>query len=111
MFRIKFNSSFKARVRSGSSTPPPTGETRTDFLDGAVPRRIATTVHYGLTYGSSFLASPRMDTGGVQNLRILVVTENFLPKVDGVTRTLARLLEHLQREGHDVLLLGPDSNL
>lgn len=46
-----------------------------------------------------------------QKLRILIVTENFLPKVDGVTRTLSRLLEHLQAQGHEALLLGPHSDM
>ncbi|KAL1934689.1 hypothetical protein VTP01DRAFT_6871 [Rhizomucor pusillus] len=44
-------------------------------------------------------------------MRIAVITENFLPKVDGVTRTLSRLLEHLQANGHQVLLLGPESGM
>ncbi|GAA5821471.1 hypothetical protein JCM10212_002121 [Sporobolomyces blumeae] len=44
-------------------------------------------------------------------LRIAIVTENFLPKVDGVTRTLAMLLEHLQSEGHQAIVLGPSSPL
>ncbi|BGP01503.1 Glycosyl transferase group 1 [Rhodotorula toruloides ATCC 204091] len=44
-------------------------------------------------------------------LRIAIVTENFLPKIDGVTRTLAMLLEHLQAEGHEALVLGPASTL
>lgn len=44
-------------------------------------------------------------------MRIAIITENFLPKVDGVTRTLARLLEHLESTSHQVLLLGPESNL
>lgn len=42
-------------------------------------------------------------------MRIAIITENFLPKVDGVTRTLARLLEHLQLTSHQVLLLGPET--
>lgn len=41
-------------------------------------------------------------------MRVAIVTENFLPKLDGVTRTLAMLLEHLQRQGHTTLLLGPE---
>lgn len=41
-------------------------------------------------------------------MRVAIVTENFLPKLDGVTRTLAMLLEHLQRKGHTALLLGPE---
>ncbi len=44
-------------------------------------------------------------------LRGAIITENFLPKLDGVTRTLARLLEHLQAQGHQALLLGPDSGM
>lgn len=61
-------------------------------------------------------------------LRVAIVTENFLPKsvslplarsntlitasrIDGVTRTLARLLEHLQAEGHIALVLGPNSGM
>ncbi|HLZ60436.1 MAG TPA: glycosyltransferase family 1 protein [Ktedonosporobacter sp.] len=44
-------------------------------------------------------------------MRIAIITENFLPKLDGVTRTLARLLEHLQANGHHALLLGPESGM
>lgn len=47
----------------------------------------------------------------VVHMRIAIITENFLPKVDGVTRTLARLLEHLQATEHQALLLGPDSGM
>ena len=41
-------------------------------------------------------------------MRVAVVTENFLPKLDGVTRTLAMLLEHLRRRGHQAILIGPE---
>lgn len=44
-------------------------------------------------------------------MRIAIITENFLPKLDGVTRTLARLLEHVQATGHQALLLGPESGM
>lgn len=44
-------------------------------------------------------------------MRVAIITENFLPKLDGVTRTLARLLEHLQGNGHLALLLGPNSGM
>ncbi|HEV2579329.1 MAG TPA: glycosyltransferase family 1 protein [Ktedonobacteraceae bacterium] len=44
-------------------------------------------------------------------MRVAIITENFLPKLDGVTRTLARLLEHLQQQGHRALLLGPESGM
>jgi glycosyltransferase involved in cell wall biosynthesis len=44
-------------------------------------------------------------------MRIAIITENFLPKLDGVTRTIARLLEYLQATGHQALLLGPESGM
>ena len=57
-------------------------------------------------------------------LRIAIVTENWLralvvswlglkraAKVDGVTRTLARLLKHLREQGHVAIVLGPRSNM
>ncbi len=44
-------------------------------------------------------------------MRVAIITENFLPKLDGVTRTLAKLLEHLQLTGHPTMLLGPDSGM
>jgi glycosyltransferase involved in cell wall biosynthesis len=43
-------------------------------------------------------------------MRVAVVTENFLPKLDGVTRTLAMLLEHLRRRGHQAILIGPEGS-
>ncbi|EJU04876.1 UDP-Glycosyltransferase/glycogen phosphorylase [Dacryopinax primogenitus] len=44
-------------------------------------------------------------------LRIAIVTENLMPKVDGVTRTLARLLAHLKEQGHEAVVLGPKSGM
>ena len=44
-------------------------------------------------------------------LRVAIVTENFLPKVDGVTKTIARLLEVLRSQGHEAILLGPKSDM
>jgi glycosyltransferase involved in cell wall biosynthesis len=42
-----------------------------------------------------------------ETMRVAIITENFLPKLDGVTRTLAKLLSHLEASGHRALLLGP----
>jgi glycosyltransferase involved in cell wall biosynthesis len=44
-------------------------------------------------------------------MRVAIITENFLPKLDGVTRTLAKLLEYFQSHGHHALLLGPESGM
>ncbi|PWN44984.1 UDP-Glycosyltransferase/glycogen phosphorylase [Ceraceosorus guamensis] len=46
-----------------------------------------------------------------RKLRVAIITENFLPKVDGVTRTLARLLEHLNAEGHEAIVFGPETGM
>ncbi|KAJ6587676.1 hypothetical protein DFH09DRAFT_819653, partial [Mycena vulgaris] len=37
--------------------------------------------------------------------------ENFLPKIDGSTVTLAHLLQHMQRTGVQAMLFGPESGM
>ncbi|KAG8752648.1 hypothetical protein FRC12_011848 [Ceratobasidium sp. 428] len=52
---------------------------------------------------------PSSDRGARRKIRVVIVTENFLPKVDGVIRCLARLLKHLREEGHEAVVLGPEA--
>lgn len=40
-------------------------------------------------------------------MRIALVTESFLPTVNGVSRSVASVVEQLERRGHDTLIVAP----
>ncbi len=44
-------------------------------------------------------------------MRIALFTETFLPKVDGIVTRLRHTVEHLQRNGDQVLIISPDGGL
>lgn len=43
----------------------------------------------------------------VATVRVAIVAESFLPHVNGVSTTVARLANHLVRRGHDTLIVAP----
>lgn len=50
-------------------------------------------------------------SGAVPPLRIVLFTETFLPKINGVVTRLCQTVSHLRAMGHSVLIIAPDGKL
>jgi len=59
-------------------------------------------------FGAYELVNPNQQVDLAPIQRVAVLTESFLPKVDGVSKTTYLTVRYLQETGREVLIFGPD---
>ncbi|KAF7325126.1 hypothetical protein MKEN_00556100 [Mycena kentingensis (nom. inval.)] len=64
-----------------------------------------------LEYGGALLPLYACPPPEREPMRVVIIAENFLPKVDGSTVTIANLLQQLKTMGVQAMLFGPESGM
>ena len=62
-------------------------------------------------FGKYELVAPDQTLSLARIKRVAVLTESFLPKVDGVSKTTYLTVRYLQETGREVLIFAPDSSV
>lgn len=62
-------------------------------------------------FGGQSLLPPQPSTDFAPVKRVLLTTESFLPKVDGVSKTSYITARYLQETGRDVMIVAPDNGV
>lgn len=75
-------------------------------------RRVRDLALRALGVGPAFEADPRKrgTRDRVAAMRVAIVTETFLPRINGVVTRLCHTVRHLHRLGDDVLVIAPDAD-
>lgn len=54
------------------------------------------------------LTMQNLESGQARPLRIALLTETFLPKIDGIVTRLCHTIRNLRRDGHEVMVIAPE---